>query len=246
MNRLAVSGLALSAMLWTAGCGVQETPPAVTASVTTQATSEPTPSAAPSAAPAATAVPTPAVLRLGDAGEAVRALQSRLIELGFWLGTPDGHYGDLTFHAVTAFQKVAGLPRDGVTGPATLDSLARAARPSARSLSGNRIEVDLAHQVMLVVANGQTQWIMDVSTGRVAGTTPTGHHAVYRQVDGYHRAPLGVLYRPKYIHEGVAVHGFPSVPPYPASHGCIRVVNPVMDWLWSSGAMPLGTDVWVY
>jgi lipoprotein-anchoring transpeptidase ErfK/SrfK len=36
------------------------------------------------------------------------------------------------------------------------------------------------------------------------------------------------------------------VPSYPASHGCIRVTNASMDWLWSSGAMPIGTDVWIY
>jgi lipoprotein-anchoring transpeptidase ErfK/SrfK len=69
---------------------------------------------------------------------------------------------------------------------------------------------------------------------------------VYRQIDGYHKAPLGVLYRPKYIFQGVAVHGFPSVPSYPASHGCVRVTNASMDWLWSSGALSIGTDVWVY
>jgi len=69
---------------------------------------------------------------------------------------------------------------------------------------------------------------------------------VFRQVDGYDRSPLGVLYRPKYFYEGVAVHGYPSVPAYPASHGCVRVTDQAIDWLWSSGAMPIGTAVWVY
>lgn len=174
------------------------------------------------------------------------ALQKRLVELGFWLGTPDGGYGALTAHAVTAFQKSAGLTRDGVAGPATIEALAVATRVQPRSTSGSRIEVDLTRQLLVVVADGRTLWVMDTSTGRVRGTTPPGHHKVYRQIDAYHKAPLGVLYRPKYIHEGVAVHGYPSVPPYPASHGCIRVTNASMDWLWSSGVMPIGTDVWVY
>ncbi len=31
-----------------------------------------------------------------------------------------------------------------------------------------------------------------------------------------------------------------------AAMGCIRVTNSTMDWLWSSGATPIGTQVWVY
>jgi hypothetical protein len=185
-------------------------------------------------------------MRPGASGPQVLALQQRLVDLGFWLGTPDSGYGSLTVHAVTAFQKSAGLARDGIAGEATLAAMAKATRIRPRSTGGSRIEVDLKRQLLLVVADGRTKWVMDTSTGKVAGTTPLGHHRVYRQIDGYHRAPLGVLYRPKYIHEGVAVHGFSSVPPYPASHGCIRVTNATMDWLWSSGAMPIGTDVWVY
>ena len=187
-----------------------------------------------------------AALRPGASGPAVLALQQRLVALGFWLGTPDGVYGGVTAHAVTAFQKSAGLTRDGIAGQATLDALATAARVRPSSTGGSRIEVDLTRQLLLVVVDGRTLWVMDSSTGKVRGTTPLGHHQIYRQIDGYHEAPLGVLYRPKYIHEGVAVHGYPSVPPYPASHGCIRLTNATMDWLWSSGAATVGTDVWVY
>jgi hypothetical protein len=43
------------------------------------------------------------------------------------------------------------------------------------------------------------------------------------------------------------VHGYPDVPPpYPASHGCVRVTNAAMDWLWSSGNLLVGQPVWVY
>lgn len=207
----------------------------------------PSPPAPSRTAPATPAGPTtPAGLRPGASGPAVLALQQRLVGLGYWLGPADGRYGSATQHAVTAFQKVTGLSRDGVAGPATMHALDQAGRPRARSGSGRLIEVDLAHQVMLVVAGGRVQWVLDVSTGRVAGTTPTGHYTVFRQVDGYDQGPLGVLYRPKYFVGGVAVHGYPDVPPYPASHGCVRVTNAAMDWLWSSGTLPIGTPVWVY
>jgi lipoprotein-anchoring transpeptidase ErfK/SrfK len=32
-----------------------------------------------------------------------------------------------------------------------------------------------------------------------------------------------VLYFPSYFLRGFAVHGYPSVPAYPASHGCVRI-----------------------
>jgi cell wall hydrolase len=108
------------------------------------------------------------------------------------------------------------------------------------------VEVDLTRQVLLLAADGRVQWVFDTSTGRVPGTTPTGHFTVLRQVDGYDPGSLGVLYRPKYFNGGVAIHGYPSVPPYPASHGCVRVTDAAIDWLWTNNALPLGQPVWVY
>jgi lipoprotein-anchoring transpeptidase ErfK/SrfK len=186
------------------------------------------------------------MLRPDASGPEVLALQRRLSDLGYWLGTPDSRYGSSTEHAVTAFQKVAGLGRDGVAGPATMSALDRATRPRPRAGSANTIEVDLARQVVLLVVDGRTEWVLDASTGRVAGTTPTGRYGIFRQVDGYDPGPLGVLYRPKYFTGGVAVHGFPDVPPYAASHGCVRVTNAAMDWLWATGRTPIGRPVWVY
>jgi lipoprotein-anchoring transpeptidase ErfK/SrfK len=186
------------------------------------------------------------MLRSGVSGSDVLALQQRLVDLGYWLGTPDGRYGASTEHAVTAFQKVTGLDRDGVAGPATLQAIQHASRPRPRAGTGSAIEVDLSRQVVILVVDGHTEWVLDTSTGRVAGTTPTGHFTIFRQVDGYDVAPLGVLYRPKYFVGGVAMHGFPQVPPYPASHGCVRLTNEAMDWLWSTGRTPTGRTVWVY
>ncbi|HWS33270.1 MAG TPA: L,D-transpeptidase [Actinoplanes sp.] len=74
---------------------------------------------------------------------------------------------------------------------------------------------------------------------------PTGGSAG-RQIDGWRDAPLGLLWRPKYFNGGIAVHGAPSVPPYPASHGCARVSIAAMTWLWKNDALPLKTTVWVY
>ena len=186
------------------------------------------------------------LLSVGATGRDVAALQARLTALGYWLEDRSGTYGESTMHAVVAFQKAMGLERDGVVGPATRGALPVATRLVARSTSGHVIEIDLRRQLILDVWNGRVAWVFDTSTGAVAGTTPIGQWHVFRQVDGYVHSELGILYRPEYFHGGVAIHGNPNVPPSPASHGCVRVINAAMDWLWAHNEIPIGTSVWVY
>ena len=57
-------------------------------------------------------------LQEGDSGEAVKALQTKLKELGFFTGTPLGNYKSLTVAAVRAYQAKNGLTVDGVASPA--------------------------------------------------------------------------------------------------------------------------------
>ena len=196
-------------------------------------------------------------LRPGDRGQAVLALQTRLRGLGYWLGTPDGSYGYLTEQAVTAFQKAERLERDGIAGPSTRAALEHAARPTARSTRGDLVEVDKARQLLLVIRDGKVAWAINVSTGterpyKVNGRTeladtPVGRWEVGWAVDGVDVGELGPLYRPRYFHEdGIAVHGYADVPPFPASHGCVRVTEAAMDWIWSDDVLQLGSVVWVY
>ncbi len=50
----------------------------------------------------------------GDSGDAVLALQRRLVELGYADGTPNGKYGPATISAVTFYQHCNGLEEDGL------------------------------------------------------------------------------------------------------------------------------------
>jgi len=105
--------------------------------------------------------------------------------------------------------------------------------------------VDKAHQVLYVVRGGQVKLISPVSTAGLPGRfTPVGQFSIYRKVPGYDPSPLGILYKPMYFTGGYAIHGNPSVPPYPASHGCIRVPNFVIERLYASE--PYGETVYVY
>ncbi|CAN5272355.1 hypothetical protein BH20ACT24_BH20ACT24_14950 [soil metagenome] len=83
---------------------------------------------------------------------------------------------------------------------------------------------------------------MDGDVG--VAVTPTGEYSVERKIEGLRVSALGTLYRPAYFVGGYAIHGSPSVPPYPASHGCVRVTNPVMDLIYER--LALGTPVQVH
>lgn len=213
----------------------------------------PTPSTTPSEKPSAGS---DGVLRQGESGPEIVALQQRLAELGYWNGTADGEFGQLTTQAVYALQKAAGIGRDGTVGPKTRKAVDQGVRPKAKSRDGHRVEIDLNRQLLMIVDNGRVTKIFNTSTGSnehyqhdgntYLASTPRGKFTVSRQIDGWRHAPLGELYRPKYFNGGIAVHGSYSIPPYPASHGCARLSIAAMDWLWKSGEVPVGTSVWVY
>jgi peptidoglycan hydrolase-like protein with peptidoglycan-binding domain len=200
----------------------------------------------------------------GSSRAAVANLQNRLLALGFWNGGADGGYGLTTTQSVMAFQKWKGLPATTVVDTATAIALNTELCFPAAGRSGDYFEVDKGKQIAFVVRGGKVQHVFNVSTGngesydeedqknagnRVIGVaiTPTGTFSTYREHDvARYEGDLGTLYRPKFVIGGVAVHGAPRVPNYPASHGCIRVANPVMDLIWSQNLLPLRSTVWIH
>lgn len=63
------------------------------------------------------------VLEQGARGSAVEQLQSKLLELGFYLSKVDGNYGNDTTEAVELFQQVNDLSVSGIADVPTLDLL---------------------------------------------------------------------------------------------------------------------------
>jgi peptidoglycan hydrolase-like protein with peptidoglycan-binding domain len=222
------------------------TVPPTTAGTTrasTQRTTTAPPTTTTTTAPPTTTTTAPTTTTAAPAGdEAVFALQQRLTDLHYWLGTPDGRLGTATKQAVLAFQKAEGLDRDGNPGPATLERLDSATVPQPSSLADG-VEIDLERQILFVVRGGVVEWVFNTSTGTSRTPTPRGEFVVQRQIDGMRHAPLGDLYRPKYFNGGIAVHGSRSIPGYPASHGCARVSNAAINFIWAAGLMEIGTPV---
>lgn len=190
-----------------------------------------------------TTLPAPPPPPAPPSPEEIAALQDRLFGLGYFLSDPRGIDGPGTRNAVMAFQKLHGLARDGVAGPITTAALATAAPVTSRAGPGTHIEVDLAAQVAIVVGDDGRAIAVNATTGKAATPTPSGTYSIFRQVDGWDPGPYGSLYRPKYFTGGIALHGGVPVLASPASHGCVRLPDPAVDWLWSSGLAEVGTTV---
>jgi N-acetylmuramoyl-L-alanine amidase len=111
-------------------------------------------------------------------GEDVRALQERLLEMGYDVGRADGIYGIRTVRAVATFQREVGLVPDGSCGPRTLEALQRLGRKvvggrpqwlreterlrrAGPRLLGKRVVIDPGHggtDPGVVVADGDLRW----------------------------------------------------------------------------------------
>jgi peptidoglycan hydrolase-like protein with peptidoglycan-binding domain len=200
--------------------------------------------------------PPPPTVQLGSTGAAVAQLQTQLYSLGYWVDTTSGNFDDSTQQAVWALQKAASLNPDGVVGPSTWAALEAGTKPTPLPETGYEIQINLAKDLIMVVNNNQLVWTLNTSTGggytytedgqTDVATTPTGVFQTGRIVNGLVTDSLGTLWMPRFFYEGYAIHGDPSVPPYPVSHGCARVSNEAIEWIWAANIDPVGTTVWVY
>ncbi|MFH0915723.1 MAG: S-layer homology domain-containing protein [bacterium] len=178
--------------------------------------------------------------KVGSQGPQVLWLEQRLADLTYRPGPVDGVFDHRTHQAVIAFQKWEGMSRDGVVGSEMWMRVMAASRPTADlSGSGVWIEVSLAKQVFLYVESGTVTRTLPTSTGRSYS---------YRSLPyTVQRKPIadGPRYRALYLNPGnvLAIHGYPSVPTYPASDGCVRLPKWDMDDLRAmDGSIPMIPD----
>jgi lipoprotein-anchoring transpeptidase ErfK/SrfK len=183
----------------------------------------------------------------GPKAPGIRPVQKRLWQLGYLpKAAIDGLDGYRTQQAVTAFQAWQGLGRDGVAGPMTKAALAGARRPKPRPGGpAKRIEVYRDRGVALLVKGGRTKRAVHVSTGAAGTETPAGSFEVFRKELNSWSVPFSTwLPYASYFNQGIAFHEYPEVPPFPASHGCVRVPDPEAEFVYSFAA--IGTAVRVF
>lgn len=170
-------------------------------------------------------------LSSGSTGALVKMLQQRLNALHFPCGEADGKYSVRTRDAVLAFQKYERLKRTGYVDQGVWEALfaASPAAPVFQGGTGRRVEVDLTRQIMMLINDDKVMMTVHVSTGKLG--TPTGDWHIRSLSHGWRMCSLGLIYSPCYFMAKNAIHGYPSVPTYPASHGCIRTPIWIQDEL---------------
>jgi lipoprotein-anchoring transpeptidase ErfK/SrfK len=175
----------------------------------------------------------------------LKQAQARLLEMGYGSGR----------NALVAFQKYEGRKATGQFSRAEVEAIVNARAPKPRDSGYRHVEIDLDRQVLLLIDdNGAVQKVMPVSTGsnkqyrekRASGVayTPRGRFKIYSKLKGWRKSPLGLLYYPNYLSDGIAIHGNPSVPNTPESHGCIRI--PMSEAVAMSRELPIGSIVLIY
>jgi peptidoglycan hydrolase-like protein with peptidoglycan-binding domain len=177
----------------------------------------------------------------GSRGPAVKLLQDKLAALHYVVPR-SGVYDSGTGNAIMAWRKVAGYSRTFV---ATADVFAgllkgRGVFKVRHPGDGHHVEARLGSQVLALIDNGKVQRIYHTSSGAPATPTVRGKFRVYLKTPGTNAK--GMVHS-NYFIRGYAIHGYASVPPYNASHGCLRVpvanARAIYDWL------RIGDVVWV-
>jgi L,D-transpeptidase catalytic domain len=178
----------------------------------------------------------------GDHNSRVKLFNHLLVRQGYF-STHGKRYSSKTGFAVMAFRKVNGMKRTFNASPGIFKKLAgghgsfHLKYPGA----GKHVEVDISKQVMVLANHGKPQYTYHVSTGAPATPTIRGHYHFYMRQPGFNAEGM---YYSVYWHGGYAIHGYHSVPPYPASHGCVR--NPIPESKFIYNWVRLGMSIYTY
>jgi len=173
----------------------------------------------------------------------VRLLQKGLSKLRYAVSR-SGAYDDSTARAVMAWRKVNGEARSYSASEGLVRRVldGKGAFKVKYPRDGRHVEADISRQVLaLINKDGTVHRVYHTSTGAPATPTVIGRFTTYRKSPGTNAK--GMVHSSYFI-RGYAIHGYMSVPPYNASHGCLRVPIPnawsIYEWV------RMGTVVRVY
>ncbi len=172
-------------------------------------------------------------LAIGSTGLRVKGLLTQLKRLRVRTPGTGTTFTRAVSDAVVCFQKTYRLARDYVMNENDWRKLDVATPVKPRYASPARhIEIDEGRQILMLVTDGVVIGIVPVSTG-ATGNTPEGAFRILRKVpvsstyDGSVALPRFMTF-----YGEMGIHGYPVVPPYPASHGCVREPLWVCDWVY--------------
>jgi hypothetical protein len=159
-------------------------------------------------------------LHQGQCDDVVVGFKKAMRKLGYI--TNDGRcFGGKTARGVLAYRKVNGMAGTYRAGKGLVKRVfsGRGGYDVKHPGAGKHVEAPLGKQVLVFAEDDEAVAIYPISSGKSSTPTVTGHFEFIRTEPGYNSHGM---YYSWYFYGGYAVHGYESVPDYPASHGCLR------------------------
>jgi hypothetical protein len=108
----------------------------------------------------------------------------------------------------------------------------------------------------MIMHNGALYAVLNTSTGGgyaystgsgyAVAQTPVGVFHTFYAIDASDVDFLDQLWRPRFSSGGSPSTATGTCPPEPVSHGCVRVSDEAIDWIWAENLDPIGMEVWIY
>jgi hypothetical protein len=159
-------------------------------------------------------------LRRGQCGDVVVGFKKAMREMGYIAN--DGRcFGGKTARGVLAYRKVNDMSRSMRAGAGLVKKAfsGKGGYNVRHPGAGDHLEAPLSKQVLVFTKGDKPYAIYPISSGKSSTPTVTGHYEMIRTEPGMNSHGM---YYSWYFYGGYAVHGYNSVPDYPASHGCLR------------------------
>ncbi len=159
-------------------------------------------------------------LHQGQCGDVVVGFKKAMRKMGY-IANSGRCFGGKTARGVLAYRKVNGMSRSYRAGAGLVKSAfsGKGEYHVIHPGAGEHLEAPLSKQVLVFAKGDKPFAVYPISSGKSSTPTVTGHFTFIRQEPGYNSHGM---YYSFYFYGGYAVHGYESVPDYPASHGCIR------------------------
>lgn len=181
-------------------------------------------------------------LRQGQCGDVVLGFKKAMRKMGYIAN--DGRcFGGKTARGVLAYRKVNGMSRSMRAGAGLVKKVysGKGGYEVRHPGAGDHLEAPLSKQVLVFTKGDEPYAIYPISSGKSSTPTVTGHYEMIRTEPGYNSHGM---YYSWYFYGGYAVHGYESVPDYPASHGCLRTF--IADQPEIYNRINFGEDIFVF
>jgi hypothetical protein len=159
-------------------------------------------------------------LRQGQCGDVVVGFKKAMRGMGY-IDNSGSCFGGKTARGVLAYRKVNEMSRSMRAGAGLVKNVfgGKGEYEVRHPGAGQHVEAPLSKQILVFAKGDKPVAIYPISSGKSSTPTVTGHYEFIRTEPGYNSHGM---YYSWYFYGGYAVHGYESVPDYPASHGCLR------------------------